>query len=173
MNSFLKKHSTRKNILILLGIVIILEILFKVCLPKGDNAIMIDMAFATQASQIFSIISNYTPNMCQSYILGALTLDVLFPIVYFLLFAFLLYAKWEKTWMIFIPLAQAISDLCENAGIITLIKSWPEQLVGLANFVVVIAWVKWGLCLITILLILLGIIRTKYNKPKSNNLSNE
>ncbi len=161
MITFFKKHSTRKNIFILLGIVILIEILFKVGLPKGDNAVMIDMAFATQASQIFNIIANYSPGMGHSYILGALTLDVLFPITYFLLFAFLLYAKWEKFWMLFIPLTQAVCDLCENAGIVALITFWPKQLMGIADFVLVISWLKWGLCLITIVLILIGIIRKR------------
>lgn len=161
MNTFFTKYSTRKNILILLGIVILLEILFKVCLPKGDNAIMIDVAFATQASELFKIIGNYSPDMGRAYILGALTLDTIFPISYFLLFAFMLFANWKKVWMIFIPLAQVICDLCENAGIITLIRAWPEQLMGVANFVIVIAWMKWGLAALAIVLIFIGIIRRR------------
>ena len=167
MKHFLEKHSTRKNILILLGIVLIIEVLFGILLPKGDNAIMIDMAGSTSSVRIYEIIANYDADMKQAYITGAFTLDLIFPIAYFLLFALLLFTYWKKTWMIFLPLMQAICDLCENTGIVIMLRSWPEQLTGLANTIVIVSWLKWGLAGITVTLIMIGLIRSVINKRRN------
>ncbi len=163
MQKFLKKNSNRKNILILLGVVVIIEILFGVFMPKGDNAVMIDMAGSTSSAGIYEIIENYEEGMGQSYIIMALTLDLIFPIAYFLLFAFLLFTYWDKAWMVFLPFFQAIFDLCENTGIVIMLRALPERLYGMANAVVVFSWLKWGFAAITIVLILTGIIRKRVN----------
>jgi len=160
MNSFLEKHTTRRNILILLGLVVIIEILFGVLLPKGENAVMIDMAGSTNAGQIYEIIGNYDEGMRQSYGIMALTLDLAFPLAYFLFFALLLFKYWKKLWLGLLPLFQAICDICENTGIVIMLRSWPDRLDGMANAVVVFSWLKWGFAAITVVLILIGIMKT-------------
>ena len=166
MQKILEKFSNRKNILILLGIFIIIEVLFALLLPIGDNHVMIDMAGSMNSTQIYNIIEGYDVGVRHSFIIGALTLDVVFPIVYFLLFAFLLFSFWKKAWMAFLPLSQAIFDLAENTGIVIMLKSWPDQLMGTANAVVIFSWAKWGFCALTVLLIITGVLRSLISKRR-------
>jgi hypothetical protein len=57
-----------------------------------------------------------------------------------------------------------IFDLLENTGIVIMLSSWPQQLHGLANATVFFFWIKWTLAGICILLILLGLIKSKLLK---------
>jgi hypothetical protein len=159
MKPFFQTHATRRNILILIGMMLIIEILFGVILPKGENARMIDTAFVTSGSAIYEIIGNYDAGMRQAYIWGAVTLDLIFPIVYFLLFAFLLFAVWKNAKLAIIPLLQMIFDYLENAGVVTMLSIWPDKLDWLASVTVVFSLIKWGLAGITVILIIIGTIR--------------
>jgi len=166
MQKLLEKHSHRKNILILLALVIIIEILFGIFMPKGEGAIMIDMAGSVNSTQIYEIIKDYDAGMRQTFTIMALTLDLVFPLAYFLLFALLLFTYWEKAWLILLPLLQALFDLAENTGIVIMLSSWPKQLTTVADSVVIMSWLKWGFCAITIVLIIFGMLRRFLNKRK-------
>ena len=159
MKLFLQHHATRRNILILIGLMLVVEILFGVFLPKGDNARMIDTAFVTSGTAVVEIIQHYDAGMRQAYIWGAITLDLIFPVVYFLLFSFLLFAVWKNAKLAIIPLLQMIFDYLENASIVTMLSVWPEKLDWLASATVAFSLIKWGLAGISVILILIGIIR--------------
>jgi hypothetical protein len=159
MKPFFQTHATRRNILILIGLMLIIELLFGVFLPKGENARMIDTSFVTSGTAVLEIIDQYDAGMRQAYIWGAVTLDLIFPIVYFLLFAFLLFAVWKNAKLAIIPLLQMIFDYLENAGVVTMLSMWPDKLDWLASVTVVFSLIKWGLAGITVILIIIGTIR--------------
>ena len=160
----LQKHATWRNIMILFLAFLVLEILFAVLLPMGGNAKMIDMAGAKNGNEIYHIIEKYDEHIRESYIFGAVTLDVAFPIVYFLLFILLLFRFCSNPRFIFLPFLQMIFDFFENASIVIMLKSWPDQLPTLASATVVFSWIKWGLAGVTIIIILVGLINKKLLK---------
>lgn len=167
MQSFLQHHATRRNILILIGLMLVIEILFGVFLPKGDNARMIDTSFVTDGTAVYEIIEHYDVGMRQAYIWGAVTLDLAFPIVYFLLFSFLLIAGWKNTKLAIIPLMQMIFDYLENASIVTMLSIWPNKLNWLASATVVFSLIKWSLAVITVGLIIVGWVKMSTKRKKA------
>ncbi|MFA6618624.1 MAG: hypothetical protein WCT23_06120 [Candidatus Neomarinimicrobiota bacterium] len=164
MQALLQKHATRRNILILFVAFIVFEILFILLLPSGENAKMIDISGAKKGSEIYRIIEKYDDHIRKSYIWGAVTLDLVFPLVYFLLFSFLLIRFWGKTPLVFLPFFQMIFDLLENAGIVIMLRSWPQQLAGIANTTVIFSWIKWGLAVVSIAFILIGMLKDRLVK---------
>lgn len=164
MNNLLVKHATKRNILILFITFIVLQILFWVLLPMGGSAKMIDMAGAKSGTEIYQIIEKYNDHIRHSYIVGAVTIDLAFPLVYFLLFSLLLIRFWGKTRLILLPFLQIIFDFLENASIVIMLRSWPQQLPTLASATAIFSWIKWGLSALTVILILYGFIHKKLLK---------
>ena len=159
MHTFLQKRATPRNILILIILMLIFEILFGLFLPKGDNARMIDTSFVTDGTAIYEIIDNYDADLRQAYIWGAVTLDLVFPVIYFMLFSFLLFAVWKNAKLAIIPLLQMIFDYLENASVVTMLSVWPNKLEWLASVTVVFSLIKWALAGVTTLIIIIGGIR--------------
>ena len=171
MKPFLQTYATRRNILILIGLMLVMEILFGVFLPKGENARMIDTSFVTSGTAIYEIIENYDAGMRQAYIWGAVTLDLIFPVVYFLLFSFLLFAVWKNAKLAIIPLLQLIFDYLENASVVTMLSIWPDKLDWLASTSVIFSLIKWSLAGITVVLIIIGGIRFRILRNMNNKTS--
>jgi len=159
MKTFLQKHTTPRNILILIVLLVIIEILFGVFLPKGDNAQMIDISGVSTGKAVYEIIEKYDDSIRQGYIIGALTLDLIFPIVYTLLFAFLLFLFWGKSKLAILPLLQMIFDYLENGSVVIMLSAWPTRLEWLASTTVIFSMIKWALAGITSVLIIVGGIR--------------
>lgn len=159
MNAFLEKNATRRNILILIVLMVIMEILFSVILPKGEHAKSLDTQFVYNADDAYEIMGNYTDSMRHTYILGEVTLDLIFPIIYTLLFSFLIFFLFKNTTLALFPLIQMIFDYLENTGIVIMLSAWPNKLMGLASATSVFSLIKWTLAGLTILLIFVGLVR--------------
>jgi len=160
MRSFIQKYATWKSILILMGIVLLFQFSwFPQFLPKGKHAVMIDTEMGYTAEDAYEIIGHYTDNMQQRYILGEITLDLIFPIVYTLLFAFLIFFLHKDPTLALFPFLTLFFDYLENTGIVIILSAWPNKIMWLATATSIFSMIKWVLVGISIILILLGIIR--------------
>ena len=160
MRTFIQKYASWKNILILMGIVLLFQFLwFPQFLPKGEHAVMLDTEMAYNAEDAYGIIGNYTDNMRQRYILGEITLDLVFPIIYTLLFSFLIFFLYKNATLALFPFLQMIFDYLENTGIVIMLSAWPGKIMWLASLTSVLSAIKWTLVGITSLVVFVGAIR--------------
>ncbi|HET9768651.1 MAG TPA: hypothetical protein VFS60_17525 [Thermoanaerobaculia bacterium] len=96
------------------------------------------------------------------YATTAVTLDVVFPLAYGLLFGLLLVRLWPpgQAWLLILPLLTVIADLLENFTIATMIWTYREgQEPPLAGQAAVLTLTKWILFALTLLAVLIGLLR--------------
>ena len=160
MRSFIQKYATWKSILILLGIVLLFQFLwFPRFLPKGEHAVMIDTEMAYNAEDAYEIIGNYTDNMRQRYILGEITLDLVFPVIYTFLFSFLIFFLYKNATLALFPFLTLFFDYLENTGIVIILSAYPNKIMWLATITSVISLIKWSLVGIISLAVFVGAVR--------------
>ncbi|HMO40202.1 MAG TPA: hypothetical protein PKC76_02070 [Saprospiraceae bacterium] len=96
-----------------------------------------------------------------------LTLDVLYPLIYTGFLVFLLSLLYKKTlrpdslWRLLnlLPFVVLIADFIENAGIVQLIRRFPERADAIAGWTSVANQVKWTMFMMTIGVVLVGLMR--------------
>jgi hypothetical protein len=170
MNNFIQKYATGKNILILMGIMLLFEfVFFPQFLPKGEHARSLDTQIAYNADDAYEIIENYSDNMRQRYIYGEVTLDLVFPVIYTLLFSFLIFFLFKNPKLALFPFMQLIFDYLENTGIVIMLSAWPNKMVWLATTTSVFSMIKWGLAGVGSILIFVGVVRFIIKRGKSNS----
>jgi hypothetical protein len=167
MQSFIQKYATLKSILILMGIVLLFQFLwFPQFLPKGEHAVMIDTEMGYTAEDAYEIIGNYTDNMRQRYILGEITLDLVFPVIYTLLFSFLIFFLTKNATLALFPFLQMIFDYLENIGIVIMLSVWPGKIMWLASLTSVFSAIKWTLVGVTSLVVFVGAVKFLIKRKK-------
>ncbi len=160
MRTFITKYTSWKSILILMGLMLLFEfVFFPQFLPKGEHARSLDTEIAYNADDAYEIIENYTDSMRQRYIYGEVTLDLVFPVIYTLLFSFLIFFLFKNTRLALFPFIQLIFDYLENTGIVILLSAYPNKIMWLATTTSVFSMVKWVLVGVTALIVLLGAVR--------------
>jgi hypothetical protein len=89
------------------------------------------------------------------YALTQVTLDLLFPFLYGSLFAMLLVrlSKPEQAWVLLFPVATVVFDLLENFTVATLAWTYDGKETSLATAASSFTMTKWGLLLLTLLLV--------------------
>ncbi len=81
----------------------------------------------------------------------SLTIDTAYPIIYTSLFMVLVYLLAKFIWpareklhrLALIPIFAFIFDLCENASVVIMLKSYPEKLGGVARMASTFTSLKW------------------------------
>jgi hypothetical protein len=117
-------------------------------------------------SQLFNDLGD------RRYIYAAteLTLDLIYPLSYGLLFAILISQLWgpRRDWMLLFPIFTVFFDLSENLLIVYMISTFNGGETNLAWAAAVCTLLKTLLFLLSLLLILnggiLGLFRTRYNR---------
>jgi len=135
-----------------------------------DDQLLDDRRWYTPAdvSQLLSDLGD------RRYIYGAteLTLDIIYPICYGMLFAILISQLWgpRRDWMLLAPILTVFFDLSENILIVYMISSFNGSETNVAWVASVCTLAKTLFFLLSLLLILnggiLGLFRTRYNRNR-------
>jgi hypothetical protein len=163
MNNFIVKYANRKSALILFGLVIIINVLLVLSMSGNPDLKPLDLQLTYDAEKEYDLIGAYSESERKTYILVELTLDVIYPIVYALLFSFLLFMLHKDIQIAKFPFVITILDFVENGGIVTLLINYPKEMHGLATFTSVFTTLKWLVLGLTLILILWGLIK-KFKK---------
>ncbi|MCD4664967.1 MAG: hypothetical protein K8R68_06815 [Bacteroidales bacterium] len=160
MKRFIQKNVSGKSILFLFGMLLLFNfVLFPVFLPKGQNTKPIDTQFAYTPQKAYQIIENYEDTVIQLYIIGELTIDLIYPIIYSLLLSFILFFVYKNQKIVLFPFLILIADYFENFGIVTLLFSYPQKLMNVAWITSFFSTLKWILILVSFLIIILGLMK--------------
>jgi hypothetical protein len=163
MNNFITKQANRKSVLILFGLVIIINVLLALSMSDNPDLKPLDLQLTYDAEKAYELIGAYNDAERKTYILVELTLDVIYPIVYSLLFSFLLFILHKDIQIAKFPFVITILDFVENGGIVTLLVNYPKELIGVANFTGIFTTLKWFVLVLTLILILWGLVK-KFKK---------
>lgn len=100
------------------------------------------------SKQVHDFLQNIGSNGRSLYVKTQLTLDVVYPVVYGLLFAMLLvvFFCWETTrCVVLLPVATVVFDLLENFSTVFLAKTFTEEHVSdFAKVASIFTQAKWG-----------------------------
>ena len=100
------------------------------------------------------------------YRIFALTADIAYPIIYSIFLGltitflfrriFPLESAWQK--LNLLPFAAFLFDVLENLGIATLLSTYPQRIIWLAVFTIIVNFIKWICAGGSTLLVLVGLI---------------
>jgi hypothetical protein len=159
MNNFIVKNANRKNALILLGMVILINVLLVLSMVGNPDLKPLDLQLSYSPEKAYELISAYNEKDRFQYILVEITLDLIYPIVYALLFSFILFLLHKDAQIAKFPFLITILDLIENGGIVTMLASYPNELHGVASFTSIFTTLKWIAIGLTVILIFWGILK--------------
>ena len=127
MSQFITKYAQWRNVLILLGLVIAINILLGLSLSGNPNLKPLDLQFSYSPEIAYALISAYNEQERGLYILIELTLDIVYPIIYSLCLSFALFLLYNNMRLAKLPLFLILLELFENAGIVILLANYPHQ----------------------------------------------
>ncbi|MCH2045170.1 MAG: hypothetical protein MK212_13730 [Saprospiraceae bacterium] len=175
-NKLLKK-ATKFNVWLLILLFVCIQAGFKffinyledgAILPHADFELMpLDLLMGYTPEEAYAQIEAYGAGGRLAYIITALSLDILYPVVYSLLLTMLLIillqhgapklvgGLYKYT---FVPFIVAVADLLENICISILLLAYPSKLSFLVYISSVFTFVKWTLILVIITALIVGFI---------------
>lgn len=159
LNNLIVKNANRKNALILLGIVILINVLLVLSMGGNPDLKPLDLQLSYSPEKAYELISAYNETERFQYILVEITLDVIYPIVYALLFSFILFMLHKDVQIAKFPFLISILDFIENGGIVTMLASYPNELHVVARFTSIFTTLKWIAMGLTVILIFWGILK--------------
>jgi len=167
----LRKYANGRLILLLLGG----EILFNaLILPRQEAKIKaisggvgpIDLQLFYTPEKVYSMIAAYGDTGRASYRIFELTGDIIYPIVYTLLFSLLITWLFQRGFpaeikmqgLNIVPIGAWTFDLLENLGIVGMISVYPSTPFALAWVTAIFTLIKWAFAGASIILLFIGIV---------------
>lgn len=167
MQPLFAKYASVKLSLFLLVLMIIFNALIMPSLAGDEQIVPIDLQFAYSADTAYELIDSYSEETRHTYMIGEMTKDVLYPIIYTLFLSLtllLLYPKNNKISLM--PYVIFIADMLENTGIIAMLYNYPAKLKTVAIITSVFSTIKWSLVIIMLLVLIFGLAKAIKNKFK-------
>ncbi len=165
----LQKMANPINIGLLLAIMLVFNIVLLPGLIPVNNAPSIkplDLQFAYTPQMAYESISSYSDVIRKKYIIGEMTVDIIYPFFYtlFLSFSiFLIYRNKKDSNSLaiqfsLVPYIILVSDLLENTGIVTMLSKYPQELISVAWGTSYFSTLKWVTVAFSLLLIIIGLL---------------
>lgn len=115
----------------------------------------LDLLFHYSPDRAYAMIEAYGPQGRSAYRLSALTADVVYPVVYSLMFSVWLTLLLRprapgRCLLQILPFTVLIADLLENSGIVAMLTLYPARHDGLAMATSLMTSVKWSLAALMI-----------------------
>ncbi len=166
-----ERWATGRTILILLGLflaftLVIFPMLTSRLTQLSGGVNLIDNEFSYTPEKVFQMVTSYGPEGRPLYITITLTADLVYPIIYgsLLVLAMMYFFRSSlahdsifQGW-VYLPLAAVAADYLENVCLVILLATFPNWIEGLAQAANIFTGLKWGLLLISILLVLAGLV---------------
>jgi len=136
----------------------------------GEGVPPIDLAFHYSVEEVYGWIAAYGEEGRRRYMLGEMTFDVAYPLIYTSLFIGLIgylidfqtlvnrpadEGRSPMVWLVVLPVSIWLFDMLENIGIVTMLANFPEVLAPVAKLTAWATTIKWSLAYLVIALTLL------------------
>ena len=130
----------------------------------NNNVPPIDLAFHYSVDEVYGWIEAYGAAGRERYMIGEMTFDVIYPIIYTGLFigliGYFVGAEDHRLHrLVFLPPVIWCFDMLENAGIVTMLRNYPEVLDTVAMLTAWATTIKWSFAGLVIAITLMLMIR--------------
>jgi hypothetical protein len=159
MNNFITKYANGKNLLILLGLVIVINIFLVIAMGGNPNLQPLDLQFSYSPDRAYELLGAYNETERFYYMIAELTLDILYPLVYGALLSFILYMLHKNLKFAKLPFDVVIIDYLENIGIVIMLLNYPTRIDWLASLTGIFTTLKWLFLAVILMLILWGLLK--------------
>ena len=165
ISDFLSKYSTWSSILIFFGLILLFSFLiFPLFHATDQKTIILDAQFSYSTEKAYEILAKFSDKELNKYMIGALTADFIYPIVYTLFFSLFIFKFSKKHRLSLFPLLILFSDYLENVGIVTIIHYLPQKLPNIVIITSLFTSIKWILVSICILIIVVLLLKKLYRQ---------
>lgn len=158
-------------LLLLFAMVIVPMIQGKIEARSGGVS-LIDLQFSYTAEKAYSMIASYGDEGRALYRIFALTGDVIYPVIYSILFS--LFISWlfqrsfpsnSKLQMLnMIPFGAWLFDWLENINLVTMLSLYPSKVTTVAEMASICTTLKWSFGAVAILIVLVGLVTALKNR---------
>lgn len=172
--------ATGRNILLLVGLYVAMV---GAILPLAQARLQaasggfgpLDSRFSYSATEVEAALKAYGAEGRRLYLLGEMTLDVLYPVVYGLFlsltitycYRLVLPADHPLLRLALLPLATLAIDYLENASLVTLLANYPRLLPGLEVIAGALTTVKWILAIASLAAVMVGLVAVVVKRVRS------
>jgi drug/metabolite transporter superfamily protein YnfA len=169
-----EKRASWKSVLLFFALQVLFSIVIMPTASGSDahDLPILDLQFFYTPQQAYEIIGAYSPSMRQAAAVTRLTLDVVYPLIYGIMLAFLLTLTFRRAFAkhplgdaaIFIPWSGVLFDYLENIGFAIMFLSYPKEYYFLAQVSAVFTALKWTLIGVAFVLALTGGVKLIFMK---------
>ena len=176
MSKQFKQLATSRNIWITFAIIVFINaILFPRAAAAIGGAGPIDLMTSYTPAVVFAAVDSYGPEGRAAYVTNQVVTDTIYPLVYAFFYGAILInltaktlpadSGWQKLYLL--PFLMMLADFGENIGIVSMLKSYPNQSVQVAQIANIFTMVKWGSFAIVLLATLVLLVRwlAQRNRP--------
>ena len=167
----LRRWATWRNILILWACLVVFNLgvigpAYSKITVFSEGVDALDFLIAYRPEKAYEMIASYGEQGRRYYATIALTLDTVFPLLSALAFGLTLVRVIGQAFSrkdvlhraLFVPVGAMAGDFLENAGIVTMLLSYPERLRAVALLTSSFSTVKWTAVAAESLLVVIGLV---------------
>ena len=173
---FLNRFSNWKT---LVGLILLYAIFPFILLKNAEEKINqlagkevgpIDLTFGFSPERTLQMVEDYGDAGRAYYAQVALTIDIIYPIVYALLFAVILTLIYSRLiggpvkYLNLLPFVAMFFDYLENITIVSMLKNYPEQSEAMATLCELFKLFKWMIFALILFLIIYGLIKLIFRR---------
>lgn len=155
MKDFLAHFSTNKNISLLFVLFLGFNLWILPSMMPGEKPLDLEIFYTSD--EAYAKINRFTPQIRESYRMGLMVSDMVYPLVYGALFSFLIFRLWQNEKLVIFPLGILLFDVIENISIINILILFPEKSHFWGSLAGISTAIKWTFSALTILVVLSGI----------------
>lgn len=173
---FLNRFSNWKT---LVGLVILYAIFSFILLKNAEEKINqlagkevgpIDLTFGFSPERTLQMVEDYGDAGRAYYSQVELTIDIIYPVVYALLFAVILTLIYSRLiggpvqYLNVLPFVAMFFDYLENITIVSMLNNYPEQSIAMATLCELFKLFKWLIFGLILFLIIYGLIKLAFRR---------
>ena len=173
---FFEKWASWKSVLLFFALQMVFSIYIMPAFSGSGESDLptLDLQFFYTPERAYEIIAAYTPAMRQAAAVTRLTLDIIYPVIYGMMLAFLLTLTFRRAfapktfadWAVFIPWGGVLFDYLENICFATMFLAYPQEFYGLAFVAGIFTAIKWTLIGLAFPLALIGGVKLVFTKKQ-------
>ncbi len=163
MNKIINKYANIKNTALLFGLVLLFSfIIIPISFKLNNELQLLDLHFFYSPQKAYSILEKYNETERGNYLLAALTVDLIYPIIYSSMLCFIVFLIYRNETLAKVPFLILIFDYMENFGIATMICNYPDKLLIVAWITSFATSLKWFLVSFSIIIIAFGLLTKRH-----------
>ncbi len=171
MTNIINRYANIKNILLLFGLILFFNlIIFPLLFSTNKDLIPLDLRISYSPDEAYTLLEKYNQTERRNYFVGALTIDLIYPVIYTLFLCFTIFLLHKNIKLAQFPIFILISDYIENFGIVIMIFYYPNKLTNIALATSLFTSIKWFFVFVSIAVIIYGLLKKIHNLIiKKNN----